>query len=358
MNAHREVPIVIDRTPDPTTGGVVSTRWSETTWIASASRALPEIARAAGVLLACFTFVFVILYAVPGDPAVLMIGGATGSLTATPAQIAEVNALYGFDRPIVVQWWNHLVQLITGDWGRSYQTGQPVSELILRGLSSTIPLALLALVIAVVCGLILGAVTVMTRRRRLASVLESLPPISISLPSFWTGLMLIQIFSFQWGLFPASGATGFDSMVLPAVTLALPATGYIAQVFADSLRNVANQPYTRVAHAKGLTRTAVLMRHGIRNALPSAVTVIGIIAASLLAASAVVEIVFSRNGIGSTLERAVATKDLPVVLVITVLVAGIYVVINSLVDLVSPLIDPRLARRISASRVASKGMAA
>jgi peptide/nickel transport system permease protein len=316
------------------------------------------IGRAAIVLVACFTIVFLIIYAVPGDPAALMLGGATGALTASPEQIAEINSTYGFDQPLIVQYIARLVDTFTGNWGRSYVSGQEVSALVLNGLASTLPLAACALLLATVAGLLLGAAAAYSRGRLISGLLEALPPVSISLPAFWVGLMLIQLFSFTWPIFPAAGNASPASVVLPAVTLAIPAAGYIAQVFAESLRTALGQSYADVARAKGLTRLGVLTAHAVRNALPATTTVFGIVAANLVAASAVVEIVFSRAGIGSTFERAVVSKDLPVVLVITVLVAGMYLTVNIIVDLVYPLIDPRVTRTSRVARLTPGGAAA
>jgi peptide/nickel transport system permease protein len=322
------------------------------------ARLLAIVARAVVVLVACFTIVFLIIYAVPGDPAALMIGGPSGALTATPEQIAEVNAVYGFDQPLIVQYVTRLVDTFTGDWGRSFVTGQQVTDVVATGLANTLPLAAVALALAGVGGLLLGGLAAYTRGRRINALLEMLPPVSISLPGFWVGLMLIQLFSFTWPIFPASGNAGPAALVLPAVTLAIPAIGYIAQVFADSLRTALGQPHADVARAKGLSRSAVLVRHGVRNALPATATVFGIIAANLVAASAVIEIVFSRQGLGSSFERAVVSKDLPVVLVITVLVAALYLAVNTIVDLLYPLIDPRIARSFRAPRASLKGASA
>jgi peptide/nickel transport system permease protein len=319
------------------------------------TRLLTIVGRALIVLVACFTIVFLVVYAVPGDPAALMLGGPSGALTASPEQIAEINAQYGFDQPLIVQYGHRLFDTFTGNWGRSYLSGQEVSVLVATGLASTLPLALLAFFLAVVGGLLLGGFAARSRNRAVNAVLEMVPPISISLPGFWVGLMLIQLFSFTWPIFPATGNASPAAIVLPAITLAIPATGYIAQVFAQSLRKALAQPYAEVARAKGLSPTAILLSHGVRNAMPATMTVFGIIAANLIAASAVIEIVFSRAGIGSTFERAVVSKDLPVVLVITVLVAAMYLAANTIVDLLYPLVDPRVARGSRAPRLSLKG---
>lgn len=318
-------------------------------------RMLAIIARAAIVLVACFSVVFFVVYAVPGDPAALMLGGPAGALTASPEQIALINAQYGFDQPLLVQYVTRLVDTFTGNWGRSYVTGQEVNALVADGLANTVPLALFALVLATVGGLLLGGFAAYTGGRRINVVLEMIPPVTISLPGFWVGLMLIQLFSFTVPLFPAAGNATPAALVLPAVTMAIPAAGYIAQIFAESLRNALAQPHADVARAKGLSRAGVLRAHAVRNALLPTATVYGIVAANLFAASAVIEIVFSRAGIGSTFERSVVSKDLPVVMVITVLVASIYLLVNTVVDLLYPLIDPRVSRSIRVPSPIPKG---
>ena len=231
-----------------------------------------------------------------------------------------------------------------GDLGRSIQSGAPVTSAIGHALPQTLQLAGLALALAVVCGVALALLAAYTRSRWLRQSLLSLPPLAVSIPSFWVGLMLLQLFSFHWALFPAVGNEGFSSLVLPAITLALPTAAVIAQVLAKSLSTTWQQPYIETARAKGADRLRIVLHHALRNAIIPTLTMVGLIIGSLLAGTVVVETVFSRNGIGRLTATAVTDQDIPLVQGLVMLSAVIFVVVNLAVDLAYPLVDPRIAR--------------
>jgi peptide/nickel transport system permease protein len=299
---------------------------------------------AIAILWAAFTLSFLILYAVPGDPALLMIGGAeTGSIPAE--ELAKIRAQYGFDQPIAVQYVTHLWNALHGDLGVSYQGGEKIGGLLVRALGSTIPLVVFAMTIALVAGLGIGSAAALTKRRGLARFLDSLPSIGASLPTFWVGLVLMQILSFQLRLLPAAGDGTFASLVMPGLTLAVLATASIAQVASRSMRTAMGEPYVQVALARGASEFSVFVRHVLRNSIMPTLTVFGLVTATLFATSTIVETIFSRRGVGFLLEASVSTKDIPVVQGVVVLIAGIYVLLNLVVDLLYPLVDPRLATR-------------
>jgi peptide/nickel transport system permease protein len=293
------------------------------------------------VMWAAFTVVFIVLYLVPGDPARLVAGG-DGGLDATPEQLAVINKEYGFDQPVIVQYFRALGGVLTLNLGNSYQMKQPVTSLLAAEFASTFALAMFALVIAVVVGVVLGAVTVYTRSRTLTKLLDAVPPIAVALPTFWVGLMLMQFFSFGLQLFPSAGDDGFASLVLPGITMSLGGAALIAQVFARSLRTSYAEPFVEIAKAKGASRFRVFAAHAARTGLLPTVTVMGMIVASLFAASTVSEMIFSRNGLGLALDKAVQSKDIPMVEGAVLIIAGVFVVTNLIVDLIYPLIDPRL----------------
>lgn len=302
-----------------------------------------RIALALGVLWATYTVAFMIVYLIPGDPVSAMAAGGMESGTVSEERLWQLREEYGFNDPLIVQYFNHLWAAISGDLGTSVQTGQPVTTAIGQVVGSTIQLAALALVIAVLVGGGVALLATYTRSSWLQNFLLSLPPISISLPTFWVGLLLIQFFSFRLGLFPATGDEGFIALVLPAVTLSLPIGAMIAQVLARSLQEAALEPYVVTARAKGISRTAVHFGHVLRNAALPALTVVGLVAGNLLAGSVVVETVFSRPGVGQLTVQAVTLQDLPVVLGVVVLGAVVFVTANLLVDLFLPLVDPRVS---------------
>lgn len=298
---------------------------------------------AVGVLWAAYTVSFVVLYLLPGDPASSMLAGGMENGTVDAAELAAVRAEYGFDDPLPVQYAERLWAALQGDFGSSIQSGQPVSEAILTALPSTAQLALTALTLAVVGGIALALLATYTRSRRLAGLLLSLPPVAVSLPTFWVGLVLIQWFSFQLGLLPALGDQGWRTLVLPAVTLAVPIGAMVAQILASSLIETLREPYVVTARATGISRSAVHLRHALRNAALPMLTVVGLVVGGVLAGSVVVETVFSRYGVGQLTADSVTYQDLPVVQGVVVFGALVFVLTNLLVDLLLPLLDPRIA---------------
>jgi len=319
----------------------------------SRSYVLRRILFAIVVMWAVYTIVFIMLYVVPGDPARVIAGGG-GGLDATPEQLEAIREQYGLDRPVLIQYFSMLWGLVTLDWGTSFVLKRPVLELLAVNFASTASLAGFALVIAVLIGLAVGGLAVYTRSRWISGALDALPPIGVALPTFWIGLVLMQIFSFTLGWLPASGDRGVASLVLPGITMAIPSAAVIAQVFARSLRSSSSEPFVDVARAKGASRSRVFVSHIARNGLLPTVTVTGLVVGSLFAASTVSETIFSRNGLGMALQSAVQSKDIPMVLGAVLLIAGVYVVTTLVVDLSYPLIDPRL-RSASAERSTVNG---
>jgi len=313
------------------------------------------------VLWAAFTLSFVILYALPSDPVSLMTGGQANDLTAE--QLDALRHDYGLDQSLPAQYVDQLRGLLHGDLGRSLQSGRPVSELIAESAPATAQIASAALLLAVVGGGVVAIAATATRSRRTSHLLLGLPPLGVAVPSFWLGLLLLQQFSFHWQIFPAIGNEGWRSLVLPAITLAIPTGAMIAQVLAKSLRTTLREPYIDTARAKGASTSRVQLRHALRNASLPALTMAGIIVGSLLSGSVVVETVFSRTGLGRLTSSAVSAQDVPVVQGLVVFAAVVFVSINLLVDLLYPVLDPRIvgarrARRHSAQPAAAASAAA
>lgn len=297
---------------------------------------------ALAVAWAAYTVTFVILYLIPGDPVSAMAAGGMDGGAASEQRLDELREQYGFNDPLPVQYVNHVLAAVRGDFGASVQTGQQVTTAIGQVLAPTAQLAGAALVLALLLGGGLAVAASYTRSTRLRDLLLSLPPVTVALPTFWVGLLLIQLFSFQLGLFPAMGADGIEALVLPALTLALPIGAMIAQVLARSLLEASGEPYVVTARAKGITRGAVHTGHVLRNALLPALTMVGLIAGNLLAGSVIVETVFARPGVGQLTVQAVTLQDLPVIQGVVVLGAVVFIAANLAVDLLLPLVDPRV----------------
>ncbi|TFB83701.1 ABC transporter permease [Cryobacterium algoricola] len=313
-----------------------------------------RLLQAIGVLWAAYTVSFLVLYALPGDPARLLAGPDATDVTA--AQLDTLRAQFGLDKPLVVQYIEHLGALLRGDLGTSLPTGRPVAELIGEAIPSTLQIAALGLLLAVLVGGGLALAATFTRHRGLGQLLLALPPIGVAVPGFWFALLLIQWFSFGIPLFPAVGNQGFASVVLPAITLALPTGATIAQLLSKSLVTTLREPYIDTAWAKGAGPGRVHLRHALRNAALPALTVTGLIVGQLLSGTVVTETVFSRPGLGRVTATAVAQQDIPVVQGIVLFAAAVFVVTNLLVDLVYPLLDPRIVirkRRLPRVRVAA-----
>jgi peptide/nickel transport system permease protein len=303
---------------------------------------LRRLAQAVGVLWAAYTLSFFILVLLPGDPVSAMAGAGMDSASVDPARLAALRAEYGFDQPVAVQYVEYLGRALTGDLGDSVANGRPVTQLITEALPQTLRLTVSALTLAVVFGGALALAATYTLSRWARQLLLSLPPLGVSVPTFWIGLMLVQFFSFRNAWFPAFGNDGLRGLVLPAVTLAVPTGAQIALVLAKSLSTTLDEPYIETARAKGAGRLHVHLRHALRNAALPALTVAGLLVGALMANAVVIETVFSRNGLGRVTQAAVSTQDIPVVQGVVVYGALVFVVVNLVVDLIYPVLDPRI----------------
>ncbi|WP_329110296.1 ABC transporter permease [Micromonospora sp. NBC_01699] len=309
-----------------------------------------RLGQAVLVLWAAYTLSFLVLDFLPGDPVSAMAGGGLDQASVDPAQLEALKREYGFDKPVLVQYADYLGRALRGDLGNSVATGQPVTTTIGDALPQTLALTGAALLLAVVFGTGLALAATYTSTRTLRQLLLSLPALGVSLPTFWVGLMLVQLFSFRFHLLPAFGNDGLGSLILPAVTLAVPTGALLAQVLAKSLFTALDEPYVQTARAKGVGRVRVHLRHALRNAALPALTIVGLLVGNLLAGSVVVETVFSRNGIGRATVSAVTVQDIPVVQGVVVFGALVFVGVNLAVDLVYPLFDPRIVVATTATR--------
>ncbi|MFH9550503.1 ABC transporter permease [Streptomyces sp. NPDC017435] len=303
---------------------------------------IKRLAQAAGVLWAAYTVSFLVLNRLPGDPVTSMAGAGMDSGEVDPARLAALRHEYGFDKPVLVQYADYLGRAVRGDFGDAVTTGRPVTATLADALPQTLQLTGAALLLAVLLGGGLAVVATYTSQRWLRQLLLSLPPLGVSVPTFWVGLLLVEAFSFRLHWFPAFGNDGLHGLVLPALTLAIPTGALVAQVLAKSLLTALDQPYVETAHAKGAGRWRVHLRHALRNASLPALTVVGLLVGQLIAGSVVVETVFSRDGLGRVTAAAVTAQDIPLVQGVVVFGALIFVTTNLVIDLVYPLLDPRI----------------
>lgn len=313
---------------------------------------MPYVLRRIGgallVLLLAFTAAYILLAALPGDAVLARYGNPDLGLTA--AQLAEIRAAYGADRPQLVQFVETAGSFLQGDLGYSIQSGAAVSALLAEALPSTLMLAALALIAAVVLAVVIAVIATHpglrghAATRALRNLLRGLPPLMVSLPVFWIGIMLIQVFSFRLGLVPVLNAGPVESLILPVATLAIPIAAPLAQVLIRSIDEVLAQPFVSVARARGATSTWLLSRTVARNAVLPAMTMAGLLFGELVGGAVVTEAVFGRMGIGQITAQAVAARDTPVLLAVVVISTVVFVLINLVVDLLYPVLDARLRR--------------
>jgi peptide/nickel transport system permease protein len=306
---------------------------------------LVRILQSVFVLWAAFTLSFVILQVLPSDAALLRLnaGGAGGPLDEAEAD--ALRASLGLDKPLLVQYLDRIGGFLTGDFGVSIQKDRPVADLVAQALPSTLVLVSVALILALVFGTLLAVLASGTRAGWLRQALQSIPPVVLSLPGFWVALVLIQVFAFQVRWFPSTGDKTLPSLVLPAITLALPIGAIIAQILTKSLLATWRAPFVQVAEARGLGRRQLLTRHVLRNAVIPTLTMLAIIFGNLLGGSIIVETVFGRAGLGRLTENAVTNQDIPVVQFVVVFAALVFVVTNLFVDFLYTILDPRIRRR-------------
>ncbi|MHA6758791.1 ABC transporter permease [Streptacidiphilus sp. PAMC 29251] len=296
------------------------------------------LAGAVAVLFGAATVAFVALQLIPGDPVTVMLGPGN---PATPEVKARIRAQFGLDQPVVLQYLHYLENLVRGNFGESYQLQRPVTALIGDQLWPTVQLALAALVLAVVLA-VTTAVATAGRRPALRAAATLGELLAVSSPSYWIGILLLTAFSFQLRIFPVVGDQDLSALVLPAVTLALPLAGVLSQVLREGLETALDQPFVLTARSRGLSVTAVRLRHALRHAAVPLVTLTGWLTGSLLGGAVLVETVFGRPGIGALALQATTNKDMPLVIGLVLLSALVFVVISTLVDLLYLVIDPRL----------------
>ncbi|KOC89312.1 ABC transporter permease [Winslowiella iniecta] len=292
------------------------------------------------VLWAAFTVSFVLLQVLPGDA--ILIKFQNPDLGLSPDQIAEMRLAYGADSPLWQQYLHTLAAMLRGDFGYSVQAGVPVSDLLASNFPDTLRLALPGFLLAVVIAVLLSFISNLVGFRWLKNALQSLPSLFISLPTFWLGIALIQLFSFQLRWIPVINPGPWQGLILPIITLAIPISAPLAQILIRSIDQVQTQPFVAVARAKGASYSGVLWRHVALNALLPVLTVAGLLLGELIAGALITETVFGLSGLGQLTQQAVNNQDIAVLQAIVMISAFGFVTINLLVDLLTPLLDPRL----------------
>jgi len=326
-----------------------------------------RIALALPALFGLVVLTFILSRVIPGDPAATLAGDS-----ATPAQLADIRARYGLDRPIMEQAWVHMRQVLSGDLGNSIFSGRPVAEDIARRLPATLELTFVALLIATCLGISLGLVAALNHNGPIDHLVRVLSVGGLAVASFWLAIMLQLQFSMEWDVLPLRGrmdvplgmparVTGFllidtllagrgdmfvdalRHLVLPGVTLALPGLATIARFTRSGVLEALQKDYVLYARAAGYGRFRLATIFVLRNAITVTVTQIGLLFGALISGAVAIEAVFDWPGLGTYAVQAILSADYKALLAVTLVVGVIYAVVNVLVDIAQAMIDPRVA---------------
>lgn len=292
------------------------------------------------VLWAATALVFCLLHLAPGDPAEIILSAQ--SETASPQKVAELRERMGLNRPLAEQYAAWLGRMACLDLGRSYRSGEAVTTLIWSRLTATVELALTTLVFLVVFSILTGAVAALQKDGMLDHGGRWLTIVIQSIPGYWLGLLLIYIFSLRLGIFPIFGRGGAVSLVLPTVTLGLAAAMGQGRILRAALLEIMSRDYILFARVKGISNKTLFFRHILKNALPPVLTLWGTSFGRLLGGAVLVESVFAWPGLGRLTVEAVISRDIPVVQGTVLFMAVAFVVVNTGVDLLCSMANPRL----------------
>ncbi|MEL4377130.1 ABC transporter permease [Brucella cytisi] len=297
------------------------------------------------VMFLVVTIVFVIVRVTPGDPAAVMLGP-----DASAQDIADLRARLGLDQSLIIQYFYYIGQLLKGDLGQSIFLNMPVGAALLDRAEPTFFLTVLSLLIACIIALPVGVYAAYRRGSFVDQAATTVAMLAASIPSFWLGLILMQFFAVRLNLFPVSGYGGPGSsfidrmyhLILPAIALGLVSSALILRFTRASMLDVLGDDYIRTARAKGLIERRVIMKHALKNALIPILTVVGLTAAVLISGAVVTETVFGLPGVGNLVVSAVLRRDYPVIQGALLVIAGLYVLINFIIDMLYLFVDPRV----------------
>jgi ABC-type dipeptide/oligopeptide/nickel transport system permease component len=292
------------------------------------------------VLMLVSVLVFSMLYLLPGDPLIALVGEEGAHLSAEDAAVLRKSL--GLDQPVAVQYLRYARGILRGDLGRSIRSSKPVVRVISEQVKATLELSVVSLVISLCLGVVLGVTAACRRATRGDTTVMLVSLFGLSMPSFWLGLMMIIVFSYGLDWLPSMGGGTLKQLVMPASVLGLGGMGTLARLTRSAMLDTLNQEYIRTARSKGLTERVVVYKHALRNALLPVMTVVGMTLGHILGGSVVVETVFSRPGIGRIVVAAINDRDFPIVQGVVLMSAMMYVLTNLLVDLLYGVVDPRI----------------
>lgn len=289
------------------------------------------------VLLGVATLVFSLIHLVPGDPAQAMMGDG-----ASPQDVADLRTSLGLDRPLLTQYATFLRRATTGDLGRSFRTGQPVTTMIIERVPATAELALASMIVAILIAIPLGVIAAVRRGTIVDVGAMTFALAGVSIPNFWLGPLLAILFAVELGWLPVSGRGTLAHLVLPAFSLGLALAAILARMTRASLLDELNEIYVRAARARGVSRTASIARHALRNSMVPLLTIIALQFGAVLTGAVITETIFAWPGIGRLLIQSIGFRDYPMVQGCILLIAVTYVTVNLATDLLYGVLDPRI----------------
>ncbi|MGW9439643.1 ABC transporter permease [Streptomyces sp. NPDC055607] len=300
---------------------------------------LKRLPRLCVVLVAAVVITFSMVHLVPGDPARSIAGPQ-----ADERAVQVAREQFGLNRPLGDQLKDYVAGLLRGDLGTSFKSREPVAEIIRQNIGATLELTVATMLVVVLlgttAGLLMGLAT-QSGRRRVDSLLSAVSGALVAFPSYLTATFLVFFFAVTWSVFPVAGAIGLESLVLPAFALGLGPAMVVARVIRVRTAEVMEQPYIRTARSKRMSETRLYVRHVLPNTLPAALAICGVLFTGLLGGAVVIETVFARPGLGSTLVSSVTAGDYPVVQGVTIVFSCAIVLVNLAVDLIVPMVDPQ-----------------
>lgn len=298
------------------------------------------IRRLIGIIPVMLGVIFVTMLTIeliPGDPVAMMLGE-----NARPEQEAALREHLGLDQPLPVRYVKYVADVATGDLGRSIQTNRPVLDEIRDVWPNTLVLAVAAMALAIVAGVVVGVISAVRPYGVIDSIARVLALIGLSMPIFWLGLVMLYVFAYYFRLFPVGGTGSWKHYVLPAVALATPSIGILSRMTRSSLLDVMGEDFIRTARAKGLRGASIITRHALRNAMIPVMSVVGLQFGQLLGGAVLTETIFSWPGLGRLTVRGVFARDFVLVQGAVLTFAMAFVLINLLIDLSYAYIDPRI----------------
>lgn len=283
---------------------------------------------------------FLFIRLAPGDPVLTILN--VDELSVSQEQVEAMREELGFNDPLLVQFGNWLLDFVRLDFGNSYSTGQPVMQTLMQALPATVELTLGALLVMLLIAVPLGSLSAVYRGSWLDMVSRMLSIVGAAVPSFWLGLILIDLFGVRFGNLPTMGRSGFASLILPSVTLGLAISSVYVRLLRSSLLDSLSQEFVRSARARGLSEGRIFWLHALRHSLPPVITVFGVSLGSLIGGVVVIEVLFAYPGIGKLVVDAIRQRDYPLIQGYILIMAVVVFVVNTAVDLSYRYLNPEM----------------